>query len=178
LLAAVIVLGIASGVSPNTADDAAVVERLAGRWDFAGTDQERQARRDAIEATVSQMAWIARGMARKRITASTPIHDRYDFQLDGGSITISEDGIVGHTAPWDGTPVAIPKKQGGPATLTRSVEDGTLRSHWQQKKGAGTEIYRPSEDGGTLIVTVIVSSPRLPSDVRYELTYRRAVRSE
>jgi hypothetical protein len=31
-----------------------------------------------------------------------------------------------------------------------------------------------SPDGATMTVTVVISSPRLPSDVRYQLTYRRA----
>jgi hypothetical protein len=169
-------LGTSIGAEPNTADDTEVMSRMVGRWVYAGDEQQRQARLDAIEGTVSEMSWIARGMARKRITASTPIHQQYDFIVDDdGNVTIGEDGFEGHTAPWDGTPVEIAKDQGGPATLTRAVADGGLRSHWQQKKGAGTEIYRVSADAATLTVTVIISSPRLPSEVRYQLTYRRVL---
>jgi hypothetical protein len=173
----VMVLALAAGVSAAgdsmAAEDARLLTNLEGRWVFAGDESERQARLDAIEATVIQMAWVARGIARKRITASTPIHDHYVFTVDKGTITISEDAFNGFTTPWDGTPVEISRQMGGPATLTREITDEGLRSHWQQKKGAGTEIYRTAPDGTAMIVTVVISSPRLPSDVRYELTYRR-----
>jgi hypothetical protein len=166
--------GLTAAGDSMAADDARLLTNLEGRWVFAGDGSERQARLDAIEATVSQMAWVARGIARKRITASTPIHDHYVFTVDTGTLTISEDAFKGFTTPWDGTPVEISKQMGGPAILTREFTDEGLRSHWQQKKGAGTEIYRTAADGRTMIVTVVISSPRLPSDVRYELTYRRA----
>jgi hypothetical protein len=175
VMACVLVAGLWPAGKTTAADDARLLTNLKGRWVFAGDEAERQERRDAIEATVSQMAWIARGMARKRITASTPIHDHYLFTVDTGTITIGEDAFKGFATPWDGTPVEISKQMGGPATLTRSFTDEGLRSHWQQKRGAGTEIYRVAPDGATLTVTVVISSPRLPSDVRYELTYRRAV---
>jgi hypothetical protein len=157
----------------NAADDPALLTNLTGRWVYVGDDAERQARLDAIEATVSQMAWIARGIARKRITASTPIHDQYIFTVDEGTITIAEDDFPGFTTPWGGTEVEIPKDKGGPAVLTRQFEEAGLRSHWQAKKGAGTEIYSVAPDGATMTVTVVISSPRLPLDVRYELTYSK-----
>jgi hypothetical protein len=167
-----LVFGVAVGVVA-AANDAEVMSRLEGRWVYGGGEPERQARQNAIEETVSQMSWIARGMARKRITASTVIHEHYVITLNGGTVTIAEDDFKGHSAPWNGTEVEIAKDQGGPATLTRSVDDGGLRSHWHQKRGAGTEIYCVSKDGESMVVTVIVSSPRLPSEVSYELTYRR-----
>ena len=43
------------------------------------------------------MAWVARGIARKRITATTPIHDQYLFTVDKGTITIGEDAFKGFT---------------------------------------------------------------------------------
>jgi hypothetical protein len=165
-------VGVGQGVGQMSGSE--VMSRFAGRWVFAGDVAERQARIDAIEATVSQMSWIARGTARKRITTSTPIHQQYLFEVDGSTVTIGEDDFEGFSTPWDGTPVEISRNRGGPATLTRSVDQGGLRAHWQQKKGAGTEIYRVAADGVTMTVEVVISSPRLPSDVRYELSYRKA----
>ena len=174
VMACALAAGLAAAGGSMAADDARLLTNLEGRWVFAGDESERQARLDAIEATVSQMAWVARGIARKRITGSTPIHDHYVFTVDKGTITIAEDAFKGFTTPWDGSPVEISKQMGGPATLTREFTDEGLRSHWQQKRGAGTEIYRAAPDGATMTVTVVISSPRLPSDIRYELTYRRA----
>jgi hypothetical protein len=164
---------VAVMVPASSANNTRVVERLQGNWRYAGDDSERQVRLDAIDATVRQMPWIMRGMARKRITKSTEIHELYVFRVEAEEITIGEDGPVGHTSRWDGTPVSVRGDRGAPATLTRSLEDGGLRSHHQQAKGSGTEIYNVSPDGQTMTVTVIVSSPRLPSDIEYDLTYRR-----
>jgi hypothetical protein len=149
------------------------IEVLSGRWVYAGDDAEGQRRLDAIEATVRQMSWVARGMARKRIRASTPIHEWYEFRFEDRTVTIVEAGGDAFSTPGGGRAFEVPRSQGGPATLTRTWDDGALRSHWRQKKGEGTELYRVSEDGMTMKVTVIIASKRLPSDVVYELTYRR-----
>jgi hypothetical protein len=162
------------GTDAAAAEPELLLARLEGRWQFAGDPAEVQARLDAIEATVSRMMWIARGTARKRITKATVIHEQYVFTVAPDAITIAEDEFAGFTTPWDGTEVQIPKDRGGPAVLTRRFEEDGLTAHWQQKRGAGTEIYRVSPDGATMTVTVVISSPRLPSDVRYALTYRRA----
>jgi hypothetical protein len=149
---------------------------IHGRWEYVGDDAERQRRLDAIEATVQQMSWVVRGIARRRLTTSTEIHDSYDFRVGEGTVTIFEDGVERPTTSWDGAPHEVTKQWGDPGTLTRSWQDGALRSHFRQSKGEGSEIYRVSEDGGTMTVTVFVSSKHLPSDVSYELSYRRADR--
>jgi hypothetical protein len=152
------------------------IHAIHGRWEYAGDDAEQQRRLAAIEATVRQMSWLIRGIARKRITASTEIHDSYDFRVGEDTVTIFEDGVERPTTSWDGTPHQVTKQWGDPGTLTRTWEDAALRSHFRQPKGEGSETYRVSDDGRTMTVTVIVSSRRLPSDVRYELSYRRADR--
>jgi len=149
------------------------IEDLHGRWVYSGDDSERQQRIDAIESTVRQMSWIVRGMARKRITASTRIDDWYEFRVDEDTVTIVEEAGDRFSTKWDGMPLDVPKNLGGPASLTRIWEDGALYSRWQESKGEGTERYRLSGNGQTMTVAVTVASKRLPTEVRYELTYRR-----
>jgi hypothetical protein len=150
------------------------IEDLHGRWVDSGDDSERQRRLDAIEATVQQLSWVARGIARKRLTASTRIHDWYELRVDEDTVTIVEEAGNRFSTRWDGVPLNVPKNLGGPATLTRTWRDGALHSHWFESKGEGTESYRLSENGQTMHVTMVIASKRLPSEVRYELTYRRA----
>jgi hypothetical protein len=153
------------------------IDNLHGRWVYSGDDSERQQRIDAIESTVQQMSWIARGMARKRLTASTTINGWYEFRVDQDTVTIVEEAGDRFSTGWDGAPFDVPKDLGGPASLSRTWENDTLHSRWVEQKGEGTESYRISEGGQTMIVTVSISSKRLPSDVRYTLTYRRAPRA-
>ncbi len=155
------------------ADDATGVARLQGRWLYAGGEAERQARLVAIEATVQEMPWIMRGLARRRIRAATEIPDRYLISLEGETITIVEGDEEAVTARWDGTPVEVPGDRGDTATQTLVWGDDELRAVNRQPKGSGTTVFRLSPDGRTMDVTATVSSPRLPSDIVYVLSYRR-----
>jgi len=166
-IASVLMLGAAADAVEGEIED------LHGRWVYSGDDSERQQRIDAIERTVQRMSWVTRGIARKRIKASTRIHDWYDFRVDGETVTIIEEAGDRFSTRWDGVPSDVPKNLGGPASLTRTWEDGALYSRWVEQKGEGTESYRLSENGQTMNVAVTIASQRLPTEVRYELTYRR-----
>jgi hypothetical protein len=146
---------------------------LHGRWVYAGDDVERQRRLDAVESTVGEMSWLVRGVARRRIRTSTAIHQWYEFVVNGDLLTIIEAAGNRFSTRWDGTPLRVPRSRGGPATLTRSWENGVLRSHWIEPTGEGKEVYSVAGDGDALAVDVTIASRRLPSTIEYRLTYRR-----
>ncbi len=157
--------------SPAAGDDGP--RSLEGTWIYAGDDAERRARLDAIEDTVQRMPRIMRAIARGRITASTEIPARITIRVDGGEVTIAEGDGGGRSTPWDGTPVAVQGNEDPAATLARTWDGGALTSRFQEPKGSGTDVFRPAADGRTMTLTVTVASQHLPSDIVYDLTYRR-----
>lgn len=159
--------------APARAGDAEEVARLDGSWVYAGDDDQRLARMDAIEATVQQMPALMRSFARKRIDRSTQIPETYVIDVDGELISIGKRGETGLETRWDGTASDIPGDESHRATLTRTFDGGKLRSHVQEPKGSGTDLFALSADGQTLTVTVTIASKHLPSDIVYDLTFRR-----
>ncbi len=148
------------------------LQRLEGHWVYAGGDDERQARLDAIDATVRQMSFFVRFIARRMIREATAIPPGYTITVHDHQVRVRKDDDRGIASGWDGQPVRV-SENGDAATLTRVWEDGALRSHLQRPRGSGTEIMRPEAGGARMSVKVVVSSSHLPSDIAFTLTYRK-----
>jgi hypothetical protein len=170
LIAVAMVLVVAA---PAHGADTTGPTALHGTWEYVGDDLERQARLESIERTVQQMSRLMRAIARSRITASTEIPEWVKIEVDGDDVTLSDCDGVGRTTRWDGTPLGVKGNEDPTATLTRTWDGTTLTSQFQEPKGSGTDVFRPSTDGQTMTLTVTVASQHLPSDIVYDLTYRR-----
>ncbi len=148
------------------------VERFDGLYVWVGGDAEQQSRLDAIETVVAEMSRVIRGTARRRLRAATHISEIFDIAVQGDEITISIDDGRSWTTPLDGTPILF-EHQGEPMTMARRWLNGTIYAVGRQKVGAGTYVFRLSEDGEVLHVAFSMDSDRMPMPVRFDTTYRR-----
>jgi hypothetical protein len=172
----VLSLTLACGLAaPAAADDVspyAGIERFSGLYHWVGGDAEQAARLEAIEVVVQQMSRVIRRTARKRLRAATHISELFDIEYHGDEITISIDDGRSWTTPLDGTPILF-EHLGEPMTMSRRWRNGTIYAVGQQKVGAGTYVFRLSEDGQILRVAFSMDSDRMPAPVRFDTTYRR-----
>ncbi len=167
-LACVLPAASAPGGEPPPA-----VAGFHGTYEYAGSADEQQARLDAIDATVDQMARFMRVFARKRIRGATPIPLTTEIRIDGDEITLVRTGETGLTTRHDGTPMLTTGDSDAPQTVTRALVGACIKHHAQQEKGSGSDLYCLSADGQTLTATVTIASDHLPTDIVYGLTYRR-----
>ena len=167
LLLAVVVAAPAAGADSNTE-----AQPFVGVYDHAGGEADEQARVEAIEAVVMQLPAVFRGVARERLLAGSGVPQRYEIELDGEQITIGVDSGEAWPSTLDGTPVEL-HFEGRAFTLRRTLVDGVIHAHAQQKTGSGTFLFTLSPDGRTLTVTSSMDSPLLPDSVEFVSTYRR-----
>jgi len=163
---------VAVAPSGAAAGDRDVAQRFEGSWAYAGDADEQQARLDAIDATVAEMFGIARPFARRVMRNNTTNPSSFHIQLDGDQIAVSEDDQDPLWTPLDGTPLEV-EGYGAGQQVYRKVVGDTLHARSWQHNGGGTRVFRLSADGRILTVEVIIQSAQLPTDVVYELTYRK-----
>lgn len=164
-------MGVLTGLAAPAA--AADFDRFTGRYAYTGDDAQKQARLDAIEATVQQMPKLFRAFARGRIDKSTTPAERYDLEVADGQIRIGRDGGQGRQTVLGGDGVVVEGDEGADLTVTRVVEGDCIRHRAEQHNGYGTDLFCLSQDDKTLTVTVTIGSDQLPAPITYELTYRR-----
>jgi hypothetical protein len=118
------------------------------------------------------MNFLIRGIARGRLLKTQVAFPTLTIEGAGSAVRISHEGgtDVTHGDPSatirtnapDGSPIVVTLQAGPP-----------LKQSYESKDGRRENTYVLSEDGKRLTVEVLVSSPRLPAPVQYELQYRR-----
>jgi hypothetical protein len=129
----------------------------------------------AIETVVTPMNFIKKPLARKRLKETNQPPQRIEITATSSEVSIStDDGEVVRT-PADGRPVEWTRKSDGETFMVTTVREGrVIRRTFRADDGQRASSYAISPDGGTLTMTVVVTSPQLPDPLTYTLVYRRA----
>ncbi len=165
-----IVLALVSPRSAHADDDRA---RFSGAsFRYAGTSEERAARRAAIDRGIDSLFFAIRGIARSRLSEGTKIDPWVAFSIDAQTIRVqapSADAMSpssGALVPWgsasDGT------------KLSQRLEGGKITQMFIAGEGRRVNEWTLSPDASTLSLKVTVSSSKLSHPVVYTLTYERA----
>jgi hypothetical protein len=144
---------------------------LEGDLRYAGDAQERKGVDAGIEEVVSEMSFIAAGVARRKLKAANGIPEHVTISRDGEEVTIALDDRT-YTAPFDGAPVEVTGITGDTLKMRLVVKEGKLEQRFVGDDGGRVNTFTPG-DGGKMQLSVRVFSERLPGDVRYALTYRK-----
>lgn len=147
---------------------------LAGTFRYAGTANEEIARKVAIDKAIDGLFFAIRPIARSRLSSGTKIDPSVTFTFEPGKIRVKVPSAPEAISPDNGTPVdfisdgersKLSQRQSGPSKVTQlfQAEEGRRQNEWSL-----------SQDGGTLSLRVIISSPKLSSPLVYTLTYKRA----
>jgi hypothetical protein len=171
-LAVLLVQHEALAASPPTAEVLSnVIDRFVGSYKFSGGDRERKAHDEAIEDVVSEMNFLVRSIARKRLREGTRIPSRVEISRKGNQLTLTFDGRV-YSAPINGGAVEVETVTGDTVELRYRVSGKRIEQHFAGDDGGRVNVMILGDDGN-LKMKVRVFSSKLPKDLRFELTYSR-----
>ena len=160
-----LVLGVvALGLAPASAHaEGASSIPFVGEWMHVGGETEEQRVRDAIEACVSEMGFLVRPLARRRL-------------LDGSRISHADRDRGRHVVGRNrrGRRGAARRAAGtrGEAQVAHWRHDGLVQ--WRTSEDGSSRVtYRLVDGGRRLVTDVQTTSQHLPRPVSYRLTYER-----
>jgi hypothetical protein len=130
----------------------------------------------AIERTVRRMSFIARPIARSRLRRTNAYHQRMSIDLSAGRVSMRFDDGQVIDSPLSGEVIRWRRDDGEVLDLSTRWQGARLVQSFTADDGGRVNTYTLSEDGRTLTMHVVVSSPRLPAPLEYDLVYSRAAR--
>jgi hypothetical protein len=147
-----------------------VVVMLAGQWTLDSKRSDDVNR--AIEATVKKMNFVTRPIARSRLRKTNPAYASIALAFTGDEARITAGSGRAVVLPASGAPVRWKRSDGEVFTVSGKLQNGTYIETFDAKDGRRTNTFSLTPDGA-LKLQVTVTSPRLPSPLRYTLMYRR-----
>jgi hypothetical protein len=168
---AVVLLALAL-LATSTAH-AQTTRTLTGSWRYASSAAEVAQRQRAIEESTEAVPSFMRSRARERLAERTRPPSLLRLAVERDRIELSASGrtlslMVG------GPAVAVAGDGGrGQAQASRGPRGELVIAMWGEG-GRRTTTYWLSEDGQELVLDVHIAPERLPSPIRYRLTYRRS----
>jgi len=174
LLAAGLALGGTADVSAVSADE--VVEQsptFAGEFRFAGGTAERKGVDDAIELAVQALLPIFHSLARKRLARANIIPDGVTMSMKGDELEIVYGDLEPMRAPLDGSVRHWHNREGTKVKLKLQRRGNRVVQTTWGGGGRRVMVWTISDDGRRLRLHSTMSSPSLPVDIDYRLTFRR-----
>lgn len=165
----------AAGDSAQSSAPAASTDqrsRFAGSWRYAGSGQQEDARRAAIEHAVEGMSAFTRPIARNRITASTQILGTYSFSFEPGKIVVRPQSRPEMVSGDKGEPADY-VYNGKRSTLTQVLAGDRMTQVFVSDDGKRQNEFTLSKDGQGLTLKVTLSATKLSAPVVYSLSYKR-----
>ena len=159
--------------APASGDEEAL-EAYRGLWRYADGDQGRQDIEVAIDRALDDLPFFAEPFAAAQIRPITTPFERVRFIVAGDRLAFHADGWGPISSRVGGPPETIRDPVGSPLELQQSMRGRRLVQVFTSPDGERENIFALSGDGQWIWMSVRISSPRLPADVRYRLRYRRA----
>jgi hypothetical protein len=146
---------------------------FTGTFRFGGVGAEEEARRAAIDRTISSLFFAIRGIARSRLSSSTKIDPWVSFEFGAGQIRMRAPSATDATSPEHGDAVDY-VNHGNHVRLSQKLTAGTLTQVFVADEGRRVNEWSLTPDARTLLLKVTVSSSKLRIPLVYTLTYQRA----
>ena len=146
----------------------------SGRYKYAGGRAQREKLEQQIEQVVSQLNFMIRGMARSRMIDGLSPWPTLDFEFGDNQVVFRRPGEPVIRGPLDGSPVDWKNKQREAIQVRMTFKDQTLRIRY---KGDGSDSrynYSFRDEGKRLDIRAAIDHVRMPSTLKYGLTYKRA----
>ncbi len=147
--------------------------RFSGTYRYAGSAQEEEARRAAIDHAVEGFSFVTRSTARNRVSATTQILGFYIFSFEPGKIVVRPEARPEMVSGGKGEPADYVYK-GKHSTLTQVLAGDRIMQVFVSEDGRRENEYTLSQDGKTVTLKVTLTSGRLSSPVAYSLSYKKA----
>lgn len=145
-----------------------------GRWVVVDAGRASQARDAAVENVVEDMGFIARPIARRRLREGLPVHRAIELRRHGERLQVKIGSFYDLTAPVDDSRHPITDALGTDLRARQRWDGHTLVQRYANEDATVTLKLRFAEDGSTLRLETRIHAERLPSDVVFNVAYRRA----
>jgi hypothetical protein len=147
--------------------------RFAGTYRYAGSAEEEEARRAAIDRSVEGFSVITRSTARNRVSSKTQILSLYTFSFEPGKICVRASSRPDMISGDKGEPADY-VYNGSWSKLTQRLEGDRISQVYESEDGRRENEFTFSQDGQVLTLKVTLASSRLSVPVVYVLSYKRA----
>ena len=142
---------------------------LSGTWTQVRADDIAA----AINATVADMNFIKRPIARGRLTKLNPAYRKVVITLGAQEVLIKLDERDAIHMPADGKSAPWTREDGDKFQVAAQVSKDQLIQTFKNSEGERTNLFKLSPDGKTLTMTATVKSPQLPKPLTYSITFGR-----
>jgi len=142
-----------------------------GTYTYAGGESQRAALSKAIEDVVSQMNALIRSVARTKLTSRIGIAPRLSFRRDGETLILTHPPLPSRPLRFGGQPLAMRNQSGDDVTVVHRRQGQAIVEIIRCGRSTRTITYRLQ--GQTMIVSVNIQSPFLPTPIRFALSYHR-----
>ncbi len=148
---------------------AAQESAFSGTWTQAKADDVVA----AINATVADMNFIKRPIARGRLTKLNPVYKKVVIAITDKDVLVKfdeRDAIHmlpgGATSPWT-------REDGDKFMVAAQITKDQMIQTFKNDEGERTNIFKLSPDGKTLVMSATIKSPQLPKPLTYTIHFGR-----
>lgn len=151
------------------------LQRFVGTYFYVGGDAEIRALDEAIDQVVSQMSFLIRGIARRRLRAPNLPSKEVGVFFENGQIRIYRPGQPEVSAPADGKPITWRHPDDGDVFQVRHGldEEGKLYQRFEGERSVSRNRFVLSKDGEHLAIHTVITADRLPAPLRFRMSYER-----
>lgn len=161
------ILGLGAAVHAQSS-----IGHYGGVYVYSPTRADEAHIAKAIEAATEDMNFMQRGIARKRLQASTHPFARFQVSFEGERVLVRIDDRE-YDLPLNGQASKLVGLNGNKAMVSATLHGEDLRQVFQGDRGTRYLEYRFHDDGSVSLHTNI-ESEYLAHHIVYSLTYRRA----
>ena len=145
---------------------------LVGTFVYAGSSERGRIMIDrVIELATEDMGFLRESIASDRLEEKTAIAPRIVIAREKNMVTVEFQGAT-YRSRINGGWVTATSPGGESITVRHRVRGDKLVQDIRTKKGRRVNLFR-ARGKDRLDLDVVISSPHLPEDVRYDLRYRR-----
>jgi hypothetical protein len=142
---------------------------LAGNWHQTRTDNIAA----AIDATVKDMNFIKRPIARGRLAKVNPSYQKLMIAISDKEVLVKfDDRAPIHMLP-NGQPSPWTREDGDKFMVAAQVGKDQMIQTFKNDEGERTNVYKLSPDGKSLTLSATVKSPKLPKALTYSISFGR-----
>lgn len=142
---------------------------LSGAWTQTRADDIAA----AIQATVADMNFIKRPIARGRLTKLNPAYKKVAITVASSGVEVKLDDRAPIHMPPGGAAAPWTREDGEKFMVAAQVTKDQLVQTFKNEDGERTNVFKLSPDGKTLTLTATVKSPQLPRPLTYAISFGR-----
>ncbi|HET6417717.1 MAG TPA: hypothetical protein VFG22_15575 [Polyangiales bacterium] len=148
------------------------IRALVGTFAYAGSSERGRIMIDrAIELATEEMGFLRESIASDRLQEKTAIAPRIVIAQEKNMVTVEFQGAT-YRSRINGGWVTATSPGGESISVRHRIRGDKLVQDIRTQKGRRVNLFR-ARGKDHLNLAVVISSPHLPEDVRYDLTYRR-----